>query len=174
MKKLEMLLAIFLSIHMQTFAMDTEEKIDFEDQALKLSTNLCTIFRTSALEKARDIASCSEEQKEALAAQAMQVFTNNIPLLMQSVPSERQNEFTDQVTDLMQKAANAYPAQMSVQFIVDGITALSALDEAAFVQRIKETKSAIQTAINTIQPPRDLRFVSHTLCAKIGFVGSGI
>jgi len=138
-----------------------------EDPVLALSTNMRTILRTSSLEKI----TCSAEQKDALADQAMQVFTTNVPGLMRNVPFERQNRFTTQVTDLMQEAATAYPGQMSVTFIMNGIKALSQLDEGAFGRRITETKSAIQTALLTIQPPRDLNFVAHTLCAKWGFVG---
>jgi len=172
MKKLNVLLAIILGWQAQTFAAEVAvfDSI-IEDQVLALSTNMRTILRTSALEKAKGISSCSDEQKDALADRAMQVFTTNIPGLMQNMPFERQNNFTNLVTDLMQEAATAYPEQMSVQFIMDGIKALSQLDERAFEQRITETKSAIQTALLTIQPPRDLNFVAHTLCAKWGFVG---
>lgn len=172
MKKLNVLLAIILGWHAQTFAAEVAVLDSIiEDPVLALSTNMRTILRTSALEKAKGISSCSDEQKDALADQAMQVFTTNIPVLMQNVPFERQNNFTTQVTDLMQESANAYPAQMSVTFIMNGIQALSQLDEGAFGQRITETKSAIQTALLTIQPKRDLNFVAHTLCAKWGFVG---
>ena len=171
MKKLNVLLAIILGWQAQTFAAEVAVLDSIvEDQVLALSTNMRTLLRTSALEKAKGISSCSDEQKDALADQAMQVFTTNIPGLMQNVPFERQNSFTTQVTDLMQEAATAYPAQMSVTFIMNGIQALSQLDEGAFGQRITETKSAIQTALDTIQPPRDLNFVAHTLCAKWGFV----
>ena len=171
MKKLNVLLAIILGWQAQTFAAEVAVLDSIvEDQVLALSTNMRTLLRTSALEKAKGISSCSDEQKDALADQAMQVFTTNIPGLMQNVPFERQNSFTTQVTDLMQESANAYPAQMSVTFIMNGIQALSQLDEGAFGQRITETKSAIQTALDTIQPPRDLNFVAHTLCAKWGFV----
>ena len=172
MKKLNVLLAIILGWHAQTFAAEVAVLDSIiEDSVLAISTNMRTILRTSALEKAKGISSCSDEQKDALADQAMQVFTSNIPRLMQFVPFERQNNFTTQVTDLMQESANAYPAQMSVTFIMNGIQALSQLDERAFEQRITETKSAIQTALLTIQPKRDLNFVAHTLCAKWGFVG---
>jgi|688.fasta_scaffold218000_2 hypothetical protein len=168
MKKLNVLLAIFLGWNAQTFAAEVATLGSLlDDPVVTLSTNMRTILRTSSLDKA----TCSAEQKDALADQAMQVFTSNIPRLMQFVPFERQNNFTTQVTDLMQESANAYPAQMSVTFIMNGIQALSQLDEGAFGQRITETKSAIQTALLTIQPKRDLNFVAHTLCAKWGFVG---
>ncbi len=168
MKKLNVLLAIFLGCYTQTFAAEVATLGSLlDDPVVTLSTNMRTILRTSSLDKA----TCSAEQKDALADQAMQVFTSNIPRLMQFVPFERQNNFTTQVTDLMQESANAYPAQMSVQFIMDGIKALSQLDERAFEQRITDTKRSITEAISTIQPPRDLHYVAHTLCAKRGFVG---
>jgi hypothetical protein len=169
MKKLKVLLAIVLGCYAQTFA---AEVVTFDlSEEDRLCINMRVILRASGLEKAAYMDGTSAVEKDALADQAMQIFRSNIPGLMKYVPFERQNSFTTQVTDLMQEAATAYPGQMSVTFIMNGIKALSQLDEGAFGRRITETKSAIQTALLTIQPPRDLNFVAHTLCAKWGFVG---
>ena len=88
MKKLNVLLAIFLGWNAQTFAAEVATLGSLlDDPVVTLSTNMRTILRTSSLDKA----TCSAEQKDALADQAMQVFTSNIPRLMQFVPFERQN-----------------------------------------------------------------------------------
>lgn len=175
MKKFIMLLTILLCTRMQTFAMEAleleEDPIVLNALESTLCTNMCAILRTSALEKAPSVKDVSEDRKEEIAKEIMQTFTKHIPTLLEKVPFTRQDNFIDQVTALMQEAANAYPAQMTVKFIMDGLKELSALDQPYFQQRIVDTKRSIEEALNTIQPPRDLRYVTHTLCARRGFVG---
>ncbi len=175
MKILSILLAVLFCTPTQTFAMEAlelqEDPLVLNSLESTLCTNMCTILRTSALEEAPSMKGLSKDRKDEIAKEIMQTFTKHIPSLLEKVPFTWQDNFIDQVTALMQEAANAYPCQMNVQFIMDGIKALSTLDQPAFEQRIADTKRSIEEALNTIQPPRDLRYVTHTLCARKGFVG---
>lgn len=154
---------------MQIFSMEAVKLEDcLNSSELTLCTNMCTLLSTTELEKADYMKDVDEAGKEKLAAEIMQAFKKQIPTQLQKVPFQRQDNFIAEVSALMQEAGNAYPAQMTITFVMNGIKALSVLDEENFAQRITKTKSAIQ--ISSIQQPGDFRFVEHTLCLNNEFV----
>lgn len=109
-----------------------------------------------------------EEAKIATVSQVRNMLSDKTPaILSRLTPSEGIIEFVDQV-------GAAFPKQIDLQFMKNGMEALVELNAEVRKNRISSTQIAIQEALSSIQPVRDISYVDHVLCARWGFVGSSL
>lgn len=135
------------------------------DPVARLSTNLTntiTVHRLKAM---------SEEAKIATVSQVRNMLNDKTPAILSRLTPEDKIAFVDQVSVLMEEVGVAFPKQIDLQFIKNGMEALVELNAEARGSRISSTQIAIQDALSSIQPVHDISYVDHVLRGRIGFVG---
>ena len=139
------------------------------DPVARLTENLTNTISVHSLK------SMPEEAKIATVSQVRNMLSDKTPaILSRLTPSEDIIEFVDQVSVLMEEVGAAFPRQIDLQFMKNGMEALVELNAEVRKSRISSTQIAIQDALSSKQPVRDISYVDHVLCARWGFVGSSL